>query len=109
VLDGALALSRGPRENGHRPAIDTLFRSASVELGRRVVSLVLSGVLDDCAAGSVAVRARGGVTLAHNPDDAVYPSMTRAAIEAAEAEPVELAAVPARLAELLQEAVDPAA
>ena len=66
---------------------------------------MLSGVLDDGAAGSVAVRARGGVALAQAPEDAVYPGMPRAAIQAAGAEPVELAAVPARLAELLQERV----
>jgi two-component system chemotaxis response regulator CheB len=86
-----------------------LFRSASGALGPRVISVVLSGVLDDGAAGSVAVRARGGVALAQDPDDALYPSMPRAAIEAARAEPVELAALPARLVELLQERVDPAA
>ena len=108
VLDDALALSRGPRENGHRPAIDTLFRSASGALGPRVISVVLSGVLDDGAAGSVAVRARGGVALAQDPEDAVYSSMPRAAVAAAGAEPVELAALPSRLAELLQETVDAA-
>jgi two-component system chemotaxis response regulator CheB len=109
VLDGVLALSRGPRENGHRPAIDTLFRSASGALGARVISLVLSGVLDDGAAGSVAVRARGGVALAQHPDDAVYPGMPLAAIRSAGAEPIDLAGLPARLAVLLQERVDEAA
>src|SRR5262249_10889206 len=69
------------RENGHRPSADVLMRTAAESLGPRCAGIVLSGTMDDGAAGLSAVGAVGGLTLAQDPEEAAFPGMPTAAIE----------------------------
>ena len=81
VEPGVLHLSDGPRIHFSKPAVDRLFNTAAAVLGKRVVSLILSGNDGDGAAGATAVRAAGGVSLVQDPGDARVSSMPIKAIE----------------------------
>jgi two-component system chemotaxis response regulator CheB len=106
--DGILLLTQGPTENGHRPAINATFRSAALTGGPRVIGVILSGALDDGAAGLRAIVDRGGLAVVQDPADALYSSMPESALALVDTEYVTQAGeIGAMLDKLVRMPLDP--
>ena len=88
VEHGLVRLNRGPRVNGHRPALDPTMRSVGDEYGRRAVGVVLSGNGDDGSAGLAWIKRGGGRTLVQDPDECQYKGMPRSALERVEVDDI---------------------
>jgi two-component system chemotaxis response regulator CheB len=75
VSEGHIHLSRGPKEGLQRPSINVAFRSIAAAYGNRALAILLSGMLDDGAAGIWEIGRREGVTIVQDPAEAPFPSM----------------------------------
>ena len=75
VKNGHILLTRGPAENNHRPAVDTLFRAAARSYGQVVATVAASGRsqrrrVADLLIAAVA-HANGLALYTRNPEDLV--------------------------------------
>jgi two-component system chemotaxis response regulator CheB len=99
---GVLVVSKGPKENRFRPAIDPLFRSAAQVYGPAAIGVILTGNLDDGTSGLWAIKRLGGTAVVQDPDDAQFPSMPSSAMAHVDVDHVvKLAEMPALLERLL--------
>ncbi|MFL6688818.1 MAG: chemotaxis protein CheB [Alphaproteobacteria bacterium] len=107
VNDGRLELSRGPRENWTRPAIDPLFRSAAEAHRKDAIGVVLTGRLNDGTAGLYEIKRRGGVAIVQDLADAEAPSMPESALANVEVDfCVLLRDIPGLLVRLTRDVAD---
>ncbi|MBZ7927668.1 chemotaxis protein CheB (plasmid) [Ensifer adhaerens] len=104
VSQGLIWLGKGPRENLSRPAIDPLFRSVGADYGAASIGLVLSGMLNDGAAGLADLKRCGGIAIVQNPADAEAPDMPVGALAATDVDyRASLADLPKLLVKLVGE------
>jgi two-component system CheB/CheR fusion protein len=80
IRGGALHLSKPRERRGARMPFDFLLRSMADDLGEHAVCVVLSGTGADGSLGLKAVKDKGGLVLAQDPDEAGYDGMPRSAI-----------------------------
>ena len=81
LSDGTVRVARGAKENRNRPSIDVLFRSAAATFGPRAIGIVLSGMLDDGAAGLWSIKRQGGIAIVQDPSEADYAAMPQNAMD----------------------------
>src|SRR3712207_2471292 len=105
IADGVVRVTKGPRENALRPAVDPLFRTAAQAYGPQAIAVVLSGTGADGSVGAAIVKERGGRVLVQEPTEALHASMPTRTLERVDADAVLSAADLARFAASLTEDV----
>ncbi len=80
VGNGALHLSQPQARHGARLPFDFLLHSLAEEYGARAICVILSGTGADGSLGLKAVKEKGGLVIAQDPDEAGYDGMPRSAI-----------------------------
>src|SRR5271157_6394573 len=80
IQAGALRLSEPRERHGARLPFDFFLRSLAEELGQRAVCVILSGTGGDGSLGLKAIKEKGGLVIAQDPDEAEFDGMPRSAI-----------------------------
>jgi two-component system chemotaxis response regulator CheB len=81
IEDSKVELWRGPKEDRHRPSINVLFRSAAATWGKDVIGVILSGLMEDGAAGLHWIEKHGGTTIVQDPATCTERAMPEAALQ----------------------------
>ena len=76
IRGGALQLSEPRERHGARLPFDFFLRSLAEELGARAICVILSGTGGDGSLGLKAVKEKGGLVIALDPDEAEYKQVS---------------------------------
>lgn len=81
VQRGKLRLTSDPERNSCRPSVDVLFESLAKEMGGQTAACLLTGMGRDGAAGLLALRHSGALTIAQDEASSVVFGMPKEAIQ----------------------------
>lgn len=84
IKEGQVLIGQGPAENRWRPSIDVLFRSAAASYGSSAIGIIITGLLNDGAAGMSAIKRSGGICIVQDPNEAEFPDMPLAVLDTIE-------------------------
>ncbi len=77
--DGEIFLSDGVPVSGHRPSVDFLMESAALAYGEACMGVLLTGMGCDGANGLLAIKNKGGFTIAQDEKTSAIFGMPKAA------------------------------
>jgi two-component system chemotaxis response regulator CheB len=87
VTGNEIIIGHGPPQNRFRPSIDVLFTSAAISHGKKTIGIILTGFWSDGTIGMAAIKESGGYCI-HDPNEAEYPDIPMAVLEAMEVDDV---------------------
>ena len=80
VRDGLLRLTKPTERRGARLPFDFFLASLAESCGKQAVCVVLSGTGSDGSVGLIAIKEKGGLVIAQDPEEAEFDGMPRSAI-----------------------------
>ena len=96
-------LNQNENVNGHRPSVDVLMHSVSVEYASRAVGVIMTGMGKDGADGLHELHKRGGHIIAQDKDTSVIYGMNREVVQNGDAhEVVPVEAIAGHIMEALR-------
>ena len=98
-----VVLNQNENVNGHRPSVDVLMHSVSMEYGNRALGVIMTGMGRDGADGLRELHRRGGRVIAQDKDSSVIYGMNREVVQNGSAdEVVPVDAIARRIVEALR-------
>ena len=80
MREGLLRLSKPTERHGARLPFDFFLASLAEACGKQAVCVVLSGTGSDGSVGLLAIKEKGGLVIAQDPEEAEFDGMPRSAI-----------------------------